>query len=44
MNIQKLTFENKELVKKCDKLFLKFLESEKNMMKIIKILKKQIVL
>lgn len=29
MNIQKLTFENKELVKECDKLFLKFLESEK---------------
>lgn len=29
MNIQKLTFENKELVKECDKLFFKFLESEK---------------
>lgn len=29
MDIQKLTFENKELVEECDKLFLKFLESEK---------------
>jgi ribosomal protein S18 acetylase RimI-like enzyme len=29
MNIQKLTFENKELVEECDKLLLKFLESEK---------------
>lgn len=29
MDIQKLTFEDKELIEECDKLFLKFLESEK---------------